>query len=364
MEVVRFPCSTQSLILRPKAAINNPRHHLLLKSLTVDSSRSKSFTISASANDNTPPPLREVSPSSMQCEQGFLIPNKTSVVDDDEGGMNAMEYLTNIRASMVYDVVNESPLQLATRLSQRLGVNMWLKREDLQPVFSRSLSYDGWGLGEQLDKGLGGTVVLVGDAYDEAQAYAKSRGAEEGRTFIPPFDHPDIIIGHGTVGMEIVQQMKDPIHAIFIPVGGGGLIAGIAAYIKSVAPEIKIIGVEPSDANAMALSLYHGQRITLDQVGGFTNELAVKVVGAENFRLCKELIDGIVLVNLEAIRASTKDVFEEKRSILEPAGSLALAGAEAYCKYYGLKDVNVVAITSSANMYFRRQTEITKTIHA
>lgn len=317
-----------------------------------------------------------------------------------------MDYLTNILASKVYDVAVESPLQLATKLSQRLGINMWLKREDLQPVFSFKLrgAYNMMAKlsKEQLDKGvicssagnhaqgvalagkklncdavicmpvttpeikwksverLGATVVLVGDSYDEAQAYAKKRGAEEGRTFIPPFDHPDVIIGQGTVGMEIVRQMKDPIHAVFVPVGGGGLIAGIAAYIKRVAPDVKIIGVEPADANAMALSLYHGQRIALDQVGGFADGVAVKVVGEETFRLCKELMDGVVLVSREAICASIKDMFEEKRSILEPAGALALAGAEAYCKYYGLKDLNVVAITTGANMNFDRLRLITE----
>ncbi|CAN4118872.1 unnamed protein product [Withania somnifera] len=209
-------------------------------------------------------------------------------------------------------------------------------------------------------KRLGATVVLVGDSYDEAQAYAKERAEAEGRTFIPPFDHPDVIVGQGTVGMEINRQLKDNIHAIFVPVGGGGLIAGIAAYLKRVAPDIKIIGVEPLDANALALSLQHGQRVMLDQVGGFADGVAVKVVGEETYRLCKELIDGVVLVGRDAICASIKDMFEEKRSILEPAGALALAGAEAYCKYYGLKDENVVAITSGANMNFDRLRLVTE----
>lgn len=155
-------------------------------------------------------------------------------------------------------------------------------------------------------KRLGATVVLVGDSYDEAQAYAKKRAESEGRTFIPPFDHPDVIVGQGTVGMEINRQLKDNIHAIFVPVGGGGLIAGIAAYLKRVAPDIKIIGVEPLDANALALSLHHGQRVMLDQVGGFADGVAVKVVGEETYRLCEELIDGVVLVGRDAICASIK----------------------------------------------------------
>ncbi|PIN11133.1 Threonine/serine dehydratase [Handroanthus impetiginosus] len=352
-------------------------------------------------------PLFKVSSSSLQCESGYLLPNENLGSGGvTNGTLNAMEYLTNMLRSKVYDVAYESPLQLATKLSERWGVNIWLKREDLQPVFSFKLrgAYNMMAKlpKEQLERGvicssagnhaqgvalsaqrlgcnaviampvttpeikwrsverLGATVVLIGDSYDEAQAYAKKRAEEEGRTFIPPFDHPDVIIGQGTVGMEIVKQMKGPIEAIFVPVGGGGLIAGIAAYVKRVSPEVKIIGVEPFDANAMALSLHHDQRVMLDQVGGFADGVAVKVVGEETFHLCRELIDGVVLVGRDAICASIKDMFEEKRSILEPAGALALAGAEAYCKYYGLKGANVVAVTSGANMNFDRLRLVTE----
>ncbi|XP_052175768.1 threonine dehydratase 1 biosynthetic, chloroplastic-like isoform X2 [Diospyros lotus] len=349
----------------------------------------------------SPPPLLSVSSDSLQYPAGFLgvVPDR-GVEDGGHDSPNAMEYLTNILASKVYDVALESPLQFAPKLSERLGANIWLKREDLQPVFSFKLrgAYNMMAKlpREQLERGvicssagnhaqgvalsaqrlgcnaviampvttpeikwksveeLGATVVLVGDSYDEAQAYAKKRGEEEGRTFVPPFDHPDVITGQGTIGMEIVRQMQDKLHAVFVPVGGGGLIAGIAAYIKRVSPKVKIIGVEPADANAMALSLHHGQRIMLDKVGGFADGVAVKVVGEETFRLCRELIDGVVLVSRDAICASIKDMFEEKRSILEPAGALALAGAEAYCKYYGLKGENIVAIASGANMNFDR----------
>ncbi|GFQ04167.1 threonine dehydratase biosynthetic chloroplastic [Phtheirospermum japonicum] len=397
-------------------------------------------------------PLLRVSTNSLQCESGYLVPNE----NPGNGGvrkdtLSAMEYLTNILSSKVYDVAVESPLQLATKLSGRWGVNVWLKREDFQPVFSFKLrgAYNMMAKlpKEQLERGvicssagnhaqgvalsaqrlgcdaviampittpeikwrsverLGATVVLVGDSYDEAQSYAKNRAEKEARTFIPPFDHPDVIIGQGTVGMEIVRQMKGPIEAIFVPIGGGGLIAGIAAYVKRVSPDVKIIGVEPFDANAMALSLHHGERVVLDQVGGFADGVAVKVVGEETFRLCKELIDGVVLVSRDAICASIKlpgswygcgawieaygsqiwgsrlrhggiripldlgirtrswlveDMFEEKRSILEPAGALALAGAKAYCKYYGLKGANVVAVTSGANMNFDRLRLVTE----
>ncbi|KAL1566029.1 Threonine dehydratase biosynthetic, chloroplastic [Salvia divinorum] len=358
-----------------------------------------------------PPPVSEpllrVSPASLQCESGRLLRNENMGNGAGrEATLSAMEYLTNILASKVYDVAYESPLQLTAKLSERWGTKVWLKREDLQPVFSFKLrgAYNMMAKlsKEQLERGvicssagnhaqgvalsaqrlgcsavivmpvttpeikwrsvekLGATVVLLGDSYDEAQSHAKKRAEEEGLSFIPPFDHPDVIIGQGTVGMEIVKQITGPIEAIFVPVGGGGLIAGIAAYVKRVRPEVKIIGVEPFDANAMALSLHHDRRVMLDQVGGFADGVAVKVVGEETFRLCRELIDGVVLVGRDAICASIKDMFEEKRSILEPAGALALAGAEAYCKYYGLKDANVVAITSGANMNFDRLRLVTE----
>ncbi|OIV94433.1 hypothetical protein TanjilG_25495 [Lupinus angustifolius] len=350
------------------------------------------------------PPRPIVKSNSLQYPPGYVgaVPDHSPSSGDD----SAMRYLTNILSSKVYDVAIESPLQLAPKLSERLGVRIWLKREDLQPVFSFKLrgAYNMMAKlsKEQLEKGvicssagnhaqgvalsakrlncsaviampvttpdikwksvenLGATVVLIGDSYDEAQAYAKKRAIEDGRTFVPPFDHPDVIIGQGTVGMEIVRQMQGPLHAIFVPVGGGGLIAGIAAYVKRVSPQVKIFGVEPTDANAMALSFHHGERVILDQVGGFADGVAVKEVGEETFRICKELVDGVVLVSRDSICASIKDMFEEKRSILEPAGALALAGAEAYCKYYGLKGGNVVAITSGANMNFDKLRIVTE----
>ncbi|KAL5545980.1 hypothetical protein UlMin_005667 [Ulmus minor] len=352
-------------------------------------------------------PRMMVSPDSLRYPAGYLGARPNRAVQEGDGDIiDAMSYLTNILASKVYDVAIESPLQFAPKLSERLGVSVWLKREDLQPVFSFKLrgAYNMMAKlsQEQLDKGvvcssagnhaqgvalaakklgcdaviampvttpeikwqsverLGATVVLVGDSYDEAQAYAKKRSKEEGRSFIPPFDHPDVIMGQGTVGMEVMRQAQEPLHAIFVPVGGGGLIAGIAAYVKRIDPDVKIIGVEPSDANAMALSLHHGQRVMLDQVGGFADGVAVKEVGEETFRLCRDLVDGVVLVNRDAICASIKDMFEEKRSILEPAGALALAGAEAYCNYYGLKGVNVVAIASGANMNFDKLRVVTE----
>ncbi|CAF1935700.1 unnamed protein product [Brassica napus] len=356
---------------------------------------------------DSPPPRLKVNPSSLQYPAGYLgaVPDRAS--DPENGSITeAMEYLTSILSTKVYDVAIETPLHLAKKLSERLGVSMFLKREDLQPVFSFKIrgAYNMMAKlpSEQLAKGvicssagnhaqgvamsaaklgctavivmprttpeikwqsvedLGATVVLVGDTYDEAQAFAKQRAEEEGLTFIPPFDHPDVIAGQGTVGMEITRQAKGPLHAIFVPIGGGGLIAGIAAYVKRVSPEVKIIGVEPADANSMALSLHHGERVILNQIGGFADGVAVKEVGEETFRICRKLIDGVVLVTRDAMCASIKDMFEEKRNILEPAGALAIAGAEAYCKYYGLKDVNVVAITSGANMNFDKLRIVTE----
>ncbi|KAL3689658.1 hypothetical protein R1sor_015967 [Riccia sorocarpa] len=356
----------------------------------------------------------KVSPSSVQYEAGFVgglsertRPERSS--DPAEAlRFYAMldDYLTRIINSKVYDVAIESPLELAPKLSERLGNNLLLKREDMQPVFSFKLrgAYNMMAnlSREQLERGvicssagnhaqgvalaarrlkcdaviampvttpeikwksvkrLGASVVLVGDSYDETQAYAKQRALEDGRVFIPPFDDPDVIAGQGTVGLEIGRQCRDRIHAVFVPVGGGGLIAGIAAYMKRFRPEVRIIGVEPADANAMACSLHYGQRVVLDHVGGFADGVAVKMVGEETFRLCRELLDGVVLVSRDAICAAIKDMFEETRSILEPAGALALAGAKAYCSYHGLENETMVAITSGANMNFERLRIVTE----
>nr|AAT74611.1 threonine dehydratase/deaminase mutant [synthetic construct] len=409
MNSVQLPTAQSSL----RSHIHRPSKPVV--GFTHFSSRSRIAVAVLSRDETsmTPPPPKlplprlKVSPNSLQYPAGYLgaVPERTNEAENGSIA-EAMEYLTNILSTKVYDIAIESPLQLAKKLSKRLGVRMYLKREDLQPVFSFKLrgAYNMMVKlpADQLAKGvicssagnhaqgvalsasklgctavivmpvttpeikwqavenLGATVVLFGDSYDQAQAHAKIRAEEEGLTFIPPFDHPDVIAGQGTVGMEITRQAKGPLHAIFVPVGGGGLIAGIAAYVKRVSPEVKIIGVEPADANAMALSLHHGERVILDQVGGFADGVAVKEVGEETFRISRNLMDGVVLVTRDAICASIKDMFEEKRNILEPAGALALAGAEAYCKYYGLKDVNVVAITSGANMNFDKLRIVTE----
>ncbi|WMV52431.1 hypothetical protein MTR67_045816 [Solanum verrucosum] len=390
--VVRFDA------IKPGAKLKTKRTRFISGTITKPAAVvTAAESLKISKTDDTLIPV--VHPSSLQCEEGYLLPNYPR----GEIGYN---YVKEILTSKVYELAEETPLQRAHKLSERLGVNIWLKREDLHPVFSFKVrgSYHMMAKlsKEQLEKGvicssagnhaqgvalaakklgcnavivmpvttpeikwksverLGATVVRVGDTYEEAQAYAVAQGKEEGRAFVSPFDHPDIIIGQGTVGMEINRQFKDKIHAIFVPIGGGGLIAGIAAYMKKVSPDTKIIGVEPVDSNSMALALHHGQRVMLEKVGSFADAVAIRMVGEESFRLCKELIDGIVLVNHDSISASIKDMFEEKRSILEPAGALALAGAEAYCKYYGVKGENIVAITSGANMNFDRLRLVTE----
>ncbi|KAL0744031.1 hypothetical protein Bca4012_085544 [Brassica carinata] len=400
---IPLPPCTRHCNLRSKPAIVTTRSRNHVSPVAVISGNE-----TTTAPPDSPPPRLKVNPNSLQYPAGYLgaVPERTSGDPENGSITEAMEYLTSILSTKVYDVAIETPLHLAKKLSERLGVRMFLKREDLQPVFSFKIrgAYNMMAKlsSEQLAKGvicssagnhaqgvamsaaklgctavivmprttpeikwqsvedLGATVVLVGDTYDEAQAFAKQRAEEEGLTFIPPFDHPDVIAGQGTVGMEITRQAKGPLYAIFVPIGGGGLIAGIAAYVKRVSPEVKIIGVEPADANAMALSLHHGERVILNQIGGFADGVAVKEVGEETFRICRKLMDGVVLVTRDAMCASIKDMFEEKRNILEPAGALALAGAEAYCKYYGLKDVNVVAITSGANMNFDKLRIVTE----
>jgi threonine dehydratase len=310
------------------------------------------------------------------------------------------DYLARILTARVYDVAQESPLELAPNLSRRLNNRLLLKREDLQSVFSFKLrgAYNKMAQlsPEQLAKGvvtasagnhaqgvalgakkLGtqaiivmptttpqvkidavrareGNVVLHGNSYDDACAHARQIEAEQGLTFVHPFDDPDVIAGQGTIGMEILRQYQKPIHAIFVAIGGGGLIAGVAAYVKRLYPETKIIGVEPVDADAMSQSLKAGKRVKLSQVGLFADGVAVKEVGVETFRLCQQYVDEVLLVNTDDICAAIKDVFEDTRSILEPAGALSIAGAKAYVAREKITDQTLVAIACGANMNFDR----------
>jgi threonine dehydratase len=203
-------------------------------------------------------------------------------------------------------------------------------------------------------KARGAEVHLHGDTYDEA--YAEARRLERSRklAFVHPYDDPDVIAGQGTIGMEILRQATQPLDAVFVAVGGGGLISGIASYIKRLRPSVKVIGVEPVDADAMARSLKAGRRIVLDHVGLFADGVAVKQVGEETFRLCRELLDGMILVDTDQICAAIKDVFEDTRTILEPAGALAIAGAKAYVERTGVRGKRLVAVASGANTNFDR----------
>ena len=310
------------------------------------------------------------------------------------------DYLERILTAHVYDVAIESPLTEAPRLSARTGNRVLLKREDLQPVFSFKLrgAYNkmarlkpeelargviaasagnhaqGVALGAQrlgtkalivmpvttpqikIDavRSRGAEVILEGTSYDDAYAHAIKVAYQNGMTFIHPFDDPDVIAGQGTIGMEILRQYQRPIDVVFVAVGGGGLIAGVASYFKRVSPDTRIIGVNAADSDAMSRSLACGERVRLDQVGLFADGVAVKLVGQETFRLCKELVDEMIQVDTDATCAALKDVFDDTRSILEPAGALAIAGLKAWVERTGARNQTLVAIACGANMNFDR----------
>jgi threonine dehydratase len=309
-------------------------------------------------------------------------------------------YLQHILRARVYDVAIESPLDSAPNLSERLHNRVFLKREDLQPVFSfklrgaynKMVGLPTW----ELERGViaasagnhaqgvalaaqklacravivmpvttpqvkvrsvaarGAEVVLHGDTYDEA--YAEARRLEEARglCFIHPFDDPEVIAGQGTIAMEILRQMSTPPDAIYVAVGGGGLIAGIASYVKSLWPQVEVIGVEPVDADAMTRSLAQGERVKLESVGLFADGVAVRQVGAHTFELAQRYVDRMVTVDTDAICAAIKDVFEDTRSILEPAGALAIAGLKADVDSRSLRNRSLVAVACGANMNFDR----------
>ncbi|MBI4203653.1 MAG: threonine ammonia-lyase, biosynthetic [Betaproteobacteria bacterium] len=314
--------------------------------------------------------------------------------------MKKNDYLERILNARVYDVAVETPLEIAPNLSRRMHNRLLLKREDMQPVFSFKLrgAYNkmvklpavalkrgvitasagnhaqGVALAAQklgcaativmpittppikieAVRARGAKVVLHGDSYDEAYTHARALERRHGFTFVHPYDDPDVIAGQGTIGMEIVRQYTKPIHAVFAAVGGGGLIAGIGAYVKRLRPEIRLIGVEPEDADAMYRSLKAGRRVKLDQVGLFADGVAVKQVGKETFHLCRELVDDVIRVDTDAMCAAIKDVFEDTRAILEPAGALAIAGAKAYVERTGIRDKTLIAVACGANMNFDR----------
>lgn len=319
-----------------------------------------------------------------------------------------IDYVKKILTARVYDVADETPLELAPTLSERFGNRIYFKREDMQSVFSFKLrgAYNKMANlpPAQLKRGVicasagnhaqgvalaagklgcralivmptttpplkidavkarGGAnveVVLHGESYTDAYNHALTLEREQKLTFVHPFDDPDVIAGQGTIGMEILRQHSAPLHAIFVAIGGGGLIAGVAAYVKQVRPDIRIIGVQTLDSDAMARSLKAGQRVTLPDVGLFSDGTAVRLVGEETFRLAQQYVDEIVIVDNDAICAAIKDVFQDTRSILEPAGALAIAGAKAYIERSAMsknpvRNESLVAIACGANMNFDR----------
>ncbi len=310
------------------------------------------------------------------------------------------DYQTKIENSHVYDVAKKTPLEFQPNLSARIGNRVLLKREDMQPVFSFKLrgAYNkmanlppeilakgviaasagnhaqGVALSAQklgcravivmptttplikinAVKARGAEVVLFGDSYSDAYVHALVLEQSQGLTFVHPYDDPDVIAGQGTIALEILQSYPEPIEAIFCCVGGGGLLAGIAAYVKAVRPEIKVIGVEAKDAEAMTESLKLGERVMLEQVGLFADGAAVKQVGEHTFKLCQQFVDEMIVVDNDAICAAIKDVFEDTRSILEPAGALATAGIKEYAKRNNLTGKTLIGIASGANMNFDR----------
>jgi threonine dehydratase len=309
-------------------------------------------------------------------------------------------YIERILRAQIYDVARETPLERAVRLSARLNNRVFLKREDLQPVFSFKLrgaynrirnlpetervngviaaSAGNHAQGVALSakklgikalivmpkttpqikvdavRSHGAKAVLHGDSYDDAYAHALQLADEKGMCFIHPFDDPDVIAGQGTIGMEMLRQHVGPPDAIFVPVGGGGLIAGIGAYVKFVYPQVKVIGVEPEDAPTLYKALEAKRRVTLKQVGIFADGVAVRQIGKETFRLARQVVDEVVLVSTDEICAAIKDVFDDTRTIAEPAGALSVAGLKKYVQREEVENQSLLAIESGANINFDR----------
>lgn len=309
-------------------------------------------------------------------------------------------YIKRILDARVYDVARETPVERADLMSRRLGNHVWLKREDLQPVFSFKLrgAYNKMNRlsEEQRQRGVvaasagnhaqglamaaermgvrativmprttpqikvdavrnrGARVLLHGDSYDEAAAHAAQLVEEKGMTYVHPFDDPDVIAGQGTVGMEIVRQHQQPLDALFVPVGGGGLLAGVAAYVKYVWPETRLVGVEPEDAACLKLAMERGRRATLPEVGLFADGCAVAQIGKETFRVIRHTVDEVITISTDEMCAAIKDIFEDTRSIAEPAGALALAGLKKYVEREHCRERDLLAIVSGANTNFDR----------
>ncbi|MDF2182615.1 threonine ammonia-lyase, biosynthetic [Neptuniibacter sp. CAU 1671] len=309
-------------------------------------------------------------------------------------------YIKKILEARVYDVAVETPLDEARGLSERLQNRILLKREDKQPVFSFKLrgAYNKMAQLTEAEKAcgvvaasagnhaqglamsarklgvkativmpkttpdvkvnnvrrLGGKVVLHGDAYDEAATFAKQLVEEKGMTYVHPFDDPDVIAGQGTIAMELLRQESGPIHAIFVPVGGGGLIAGIATYVKYLRPDIKVIGVESEESACLKAAMDAGERVVLPQVGIFADGVAVAQIGENTFELAQKYVDEVITVSIDEICAAIKDIYDDTRSICEPAGALGVAGLKKYIEREKLQDQTLIAIDSGANVNFDR----------
>lgn len=331
---------------------------------------------------------------------GLLTPAVSSLASN---GL-LKHYLARILRARVYDVAIETPLQPAPRLSARLDNHVLLKREDLQPVYSfkirgayncvahlsaasrargvitasagnhaqgLALAAQHLGIAARIVMPLttpqikidgvrsrGAEAILHGEGFSQALDHALKLAAQHGLTFVPPFDHPDVIAGQGTVGVELLRQQTGQLDAIFVPVGGGSLIAGVAAYIKQLRPEVKIIGVEPDDSNCLQAALAAGRRVVLPSVGRFADGVAVAQVGAHNFELAQLCVDEVITVSSDEICAAIRDIFDDTRSITEPSGALAVAGLKRYVQREGCSDAVLVAINSGANIDFERLDEI------
>jgi len=316
------------------------------------------------------------------------------------------KYIEKILTARVYDVAEETPLEIAPRISKRLGNSILLKREDLQVVFSfklrgaynkiyrlnddqkkrgvvaasagnhaQGVALAGSNLGVKTTivmprttpdikvdavRDLGGIVKLVGDSYDEACDYAVALAKEKDLVFIHPFDDPDVIAGQGTIAMELLRQHPDPMDVVFVPVGGGGLIAGISSYLKYLRPDIKIIGVEPEDTPTLHRAMEKNRRVDLKEVGLFADGVAVRKIGKETFRIANKLVDEVILVTTDEICAAIKDIFEDTRTMMEPAGALAMAGIKKYVAENKIQDQTLVAINSGANINFERLRHVTE----
>jgi len=314
--------------------------------------------------------------------------------------MMTRDLLRDILTSRVYDVARETPLEPGELLSASQGNTVLLKREDLQPVFSfkirgaynrmasltkdqrdkgviavsagnhaQGVAYSARHLGIQATivmpattpeikvravHALGADVVLAGESFPEAEAHCEKLLAQSGRTLIHPFDDPRVIAGQGTIADEILRHAGGPLHAVFVPVGGGGLIAGIGGYLREVTPDVRVIGVEPFDADAMYRSLEAGHRVRLDHVGIFADGVAVREVGERTFEIARNVVDSVIRVSNDEICAAIRDVFEDTRSIVEPAGALGVAGLKRWVKETGSRDRRLVAVLSGANMNFNR----------